>query len=106
MAEEWISGTCQGEKCAVRNIDDKPCNAPAYVKVGEEIPFDDPFPARHNLTAYICRHHFETLMGKHGVHCRMRCIENKGGPSEITHALLNHEFPHEDGPTDALQGEK
>lgn len=89
MAEEWISGTCQGELCNYEG-----CSAPAYVKVGEEIPFDDPYPARHELTAYICREHFALLMGPRGVHFRMRCIENKGGPSEITHALLNKDLPH------------
>lgn len=89
MAEEWISGTCEGERCTYEK-----CGAPAYAKVGEEMAHDDPFPARHNLTAYICKDHFERLMGKHGVHFRMRCIENRGGPSAITHALLNNELPH------------
>lgn len=87
---KWVSATCEGERCA---YDD--CRAPAFAKVGEEIPHDDPYPARHSLTAYICEEHFVKLMGQMGAHFRMRCIENRGGPSAITHALLNKDLPHD-----------
>lgn len=52
----FVSATCQGEKCRV-------CGAPAHHKVSEEIPGDDPGPARHNLTAYVCCAHFIEIMG-------------------------------------------
>ncbi len=55
--EEFISGTCKGEVCSV-------CGKPATNKLGEEIPYDDPNPNRHNLTAYVCREHFEIIVGK------------------------------------------
>lgn len=41
------SVSCDGETCTL-------CGQPADLKVGEEIAFDDPYPSRHNLTAYIC----------------------------------------------------
>jgi imidazolonepropionase-like amidohydrolase len=49
---------CRGEVCW--------CGRPAAKKVGEEIMFDDPNPARHNLTAYICAAHYALLMGPLG----------------------------------------
>lgn len=49
------SATCEGERCF--------CGAAAEYKVGEEIPFDDPIPNRHNLTAYVCGLHFREIMG-------------------------------------------
>ena len=52
------SRACIGEKCR--------CGAPASKKVGEEILFDDPNPARHNLTAYLCAKHYAELMGPLG----------------------------------------
>ena len=58
MAEPFVSATCQGERCR--------CGAPAVKKVGEEIAFDDPNPQRHNLTAYVCAHHYAELMGPLG----------------------------------------
>ncbi len=54
----FVSATCGGERCH--------CGKPAVKKVGEEIPFDDPMPARHNLTAYICARHYAELMGPMG----------------------------------------
>lgn len=54
-----VSKSCEGERCW--------CGAPAAKKVGEEIPFDDPAPARHNLTAYVCGAHYAQMMGPHGV---------------------------------------
>lgn len=51
----FISASCVGEVCR--------CGAPAVRKVGEEIPFDDPNPHRHNLTAYVCAQCFANLLG-------------------------------------------
>jgi len=56
----WVSGTCCGETCTL-------CKAPAAHKIGEEIAFDDPFPNRHNLTAYVCDPCFRRIMGDWGV---------------------------------------
>jgi hypothetical protein len=56
--EPFVSATCEGERCH--------CGKPAAKKVGEEIPFDDPVPARHNLTAYVCADHYAELMGPVG----------------------------------------
>lgn len=52
---EFVSASCQGEVCSV-------CGKPATNKLGEEIPFDDPNPNRHNLTAYVCQAHFEMVV--------------------------------------------
>ena len=52
-----ISATCRGEKCRV-------CGRPATHKVGEEIPQDDPFPDRHNFTAYVCCEDFAVIFGE------------------------------------------
>lgn len=52
----FVSKTCEGERCF--------CGAPAVRKVGEEIPYDDPLPHRHNLTAYICAKHFKIIFGR------------------------------------------
>jgi hypothetical protein len=56
MKEKFVSGTCQGEHCSI-------CGEPATNKIGEEIPFDDPYPMRHNLTAYVCHVHFDLIFG-------------------------------------------
>lgn len=50
----FVSGTCTGERCSM-------CGKPATRKVGEEIPFDDSHPNRHNLTAYVCDEHFNAI---------------------------------------------
>lgn len=55
VEEEFVSGSCAGEKCSV-------CGKDAYGKVGEEIAFDDPLPNRHNLTAYVCKQHFDLIL--------------------------------------------
>ena len=47
----FVSASCEGEVCSM-------CCSLAVAKVGEEIAWDDPFPARHNLTAYVCHDHF------------------------------------------------
>jgi len=51
----FISKCCEGEKCF--------CGHPAEHKVDEIIFFDDPYPARHGLTSYICHEHFRQIMG-------------------------------------------
>jgi hypothetical protein len=58
MEQPFVSKTCEGEKCY--------CGEPAVKKVGEEIPYDDPYPHRHNLTSYICAKHYAELMGPLG----------------------------------------
>lgn len=50
-----VSGTCFGERCY--------CGELAEHKVEEAIPFDDPIPSRHPLTAYVCHRHFRLMMG-------------------------------------------
>jgi hypothetical protein len=55
----WKSKYTNGEKCH--------CGEDAIAKVGEEIMNDDPFSARHNLTAYICEKHYRELFGNYGV---------------------------------------
>lgn len=59
-AEEtvFVSETCIGEVCW--------CGEPAVRKVGEEFAYDEPNPQRHNLTRYICAHHYAELMGPLG----------------------------------------
>jgi hypothetical protein len=52
-----VSATCEGEKCRI-------CGQPATHKVGEEIPFDDPLPGRHNWTAYVCCEDFLVIFGR------------------------------------------
>lgn len=54
--QPFVSATCKGERCNV-------CGAPAEAKIGEEIAHDDPMPYRHNLTAYVCREHFDMVLG-------------------------------------------
>jgi hypothetical protein len=51
---ENISKQCEGERCNI-------CDKQATNKIGEEIMFDDPMPNRHNLTAYVCKEHFNLL---------------------------------------------
>jgi hypothetical protein len=51
----------RAERCSL-------CGAPATHKVGEEIPWDDPVPDRHNLTAYVCCAHFRLILG-YAVRC-------------------------------------
>lgn len=56
----WTTKYAKGERCTM-------CGAPAVAKVGEEIMDDDPFPDRHNLTAYVCEQHFRAIFGNFGV---------------------------------------
>ena len=58
-SNRFVSSTCKGEKCSV-------CGKNATNKLGEEIPYDDPNPNRHNLTAYVCREHFRMIVGRLG----------------------------------------
>lgn len=51
----FVSGCCEGERCY--------CGASAGHKVEETVFFDDPMPARHPLTAYVCPTHFAQIMG-------------------------------------------
>lgn len=51
----YISDQCRGEKCW--------CGIDAVAKVAEVILYDDPNPARHELTAYICKAHFIQMFG-------------------------------------------
>jgi hypothetical protein len=51
----YVSRACEGERCY--------CGEPATNKVEETIQFDDPVPQRHPLTAYMCREHFNQIMG-------------------------------------------
>jgi len=50
---------CQGERCSM-------CGAQAWHKVGEEMFSSDPMPYRHNLTAYVCKEHFQQIMDRGG----------------------------------------
>ena len=52
-----VSKTCIGEVCAI-------CGKDATNKVGEEIPYDDLHPHRHNLTSYVCSEHFLLIFGQ------------------------------------------
>ncbi len=53
----FISGSAKGPgtQCL--------CGNRGQHKLEEEIPFDDPFPIRHNLTAYVCCKHFREILG-------------------------------------------
>jgi len=51
-----VSLACRGERCSV-------CGVDATHKLGEEIMYDDPFPKRHNLTAYVCCEHYMMILG-------------------------------------------
>jgi hypothetical protein len=52
----FVSESCEGERCRV-------CRVPATHKLAEEIPHDDPWPVRHELTAYVCCRHFTEVLG-------------------------------------------
>jgi hypothetical protein len=65
----WKSKYTNGEKCR--------CGDDAIAKVGEEILHDDPFPNRHNLTAYVCEKHFRELFGDFGVDFMEEARNNK-----------------------------
>jgi hypothetical protein len=52
--KDFVSLSCGGETCSL-------CGKPATKKVGEEILSDDPHPARHNMTAYVCAEHFQMI---------------------------------------------
>ncbi len=58
MTEPFVSCCCEGELCSYEG-----CSAPAEHKVLENIFDDDPLPNRHELTAYVCHHHFRQIMG-------------------------------------------
>jgi hypothetical protein len=54
----FVSGCCEGERCSFEG-----CSTQAEHKVEETIFPDDPFQHRHELTAYVCHHHFRLIMG-------------------------------------------
>lgn len=56
MSHEHFVSASAGGPCAI-------CGERSTHKVGEEIPHDDPFQMRHNLTAYVCCRHFRKLLG-------------------------------------------
>lgn len=60
----FVSSACAGEVCNFRIGIGGACGTPATHKVGEEIMHDDPNPARHNLVAYLCCHHFARVVGQ------------------------------------------
>ncbi len=71
MNEEFISACCEGVKCSV-------CSKPATHKIGEEIQNDDPFPNRHNLTAYVCTEHFNMVLKPYLKKSQnFKCLENE-----------------------------
>jgi hypothetical protein len=61
--EHFVSSNCKGEVCRI-------CKTPATHKVKEDISWDEPFPHRHELVAYICCKHFKQLFGP-AVHCEI-----------------------------------
>jgi hypothetical protein len=61
-AGHFVSGSCVGEFCSACYQTAR-VKVPAKHKLGEEIPFDDPNPRRHNLTAYVCCAHFRGVVG-------------------------------------------
>lgn len=79
-APGFVSGTCAGVTCHMCG------KAPAVVKVGEEIAYDDPNPHRHNATAYLCAGCEEIVL--HGAWLRA-ALSATGGearePEERTH---------------------
>lgn len=56
VAPEYVSACCAGEVCSV-------CGKDATNKLAEVIFFDDPYPNRHELTAYVCKEHFRMIVG-------------------------------------------
>lgn len=56
--EKFISKHCKGELCTV-------CKRPATNKLAEVVFSDDPYPIRHELTAYVCSEHFYMIVGLH-----------------------------------------
>jgi hypothetical protein len=53
----FVSKYCKGELC-------RQCGEDAAHKIGEEIPDDDPFKDRHNLTVYVCEKCFSRIMDR------------------------------------------
>lgn len=75
MPNHPVSTTCNGELCGMcaRDIDYPDLKVPASHKVGEEIPFDDEMPNRHNMTQYVCCLHYMSIMGP-----AVDCLEMRG----------------------------
>jgi hypothetical protein len=54
--KHFISASCGMQKCGA-------CGWPATHKLEETIFHDDPLPARHPLTSYVCCAHFRLIVG-------------------------------------------
>ena len=76
----FVSASCKGERCSL-------CGKPAHKKIGEEIPHDDPYPNRHNCTAYVCQRHYNQIMFEHSEN-------DSSSPDKLTTVVLW--FPGDD----------
>lgn len=56
IKKDFVSGCCKGEKCGI-------CGKDATNKIAEVVFHDDPNPTRHELTAYVCKEHFNMIFG-------------------------------------------
>lgn len=90
---DFISGTCKGEKCTV-------CGKDAYRKVGEQIPFDDPHKMRHELTAYVCKEHFEMVLMPYKYRQR---DQQKPSDWEREHEILSRQKGKEQKPSEGMR---
>jgi hypothetical protein len=83
----WTSKFCKGVGCHFNIFEadgtSNRCGKPAVMKVGEEIFDDDPFPHRHNLTAYICEKHAHLLLGSTGITITEKMRDQGGLGSDI-----------------------
>lgn len=82
MTQYWVSRTCEGERCNYRQPGaGMACGADAEHKVVENIAFDDPFPRRHSLTAYLCPVHYDAVMGPMAENVRQMQLASLDPPS-------------------------
>lgn len=72
----FVSSTCKGEVCGLCKR--QGFSRSATHKVGEELPEDFPGIA-HNLTQYVCCHHFTQLFG-HGAIQFRGCLLSPEAP--------------------------
>ncbi|MBP6860705.1 MAG: hypothetical protein KBC38_04065 [Candidatus Pacebacteria bacterium] len=69
-----VSECCEGEICHINS-----CAKPASHKIGEEIHDDDPYPGRHNFTAYVCCDHLAEVFGTAAADsCAVNSLERAG----------------------------
>lgn len=81
----FVSTSCTGELCSgclARGEGAGGGAVPATHKIGEEIMWDDPMKARHNLTAYVCCDCFSQMIAPCGggalpSDVRLRCTVTK-----------------------------